>query len=483
MSLTSRMIDSFKRCISKSGREEKQQGTSASPAVKSVERRRISKALALLVVGVSLTKSGLVWAASRIIQGVRLWRSPDKTRLVFDVSGGVSHSELTLNNPARLVIDVKNARLDAPLKELALKGTPIKQIRHAVRNGSDLRVVLDLNAKVSSKSFLLTPNATYGHRLVVDLFDQNVPIKPATRQQPVGQRDIVVAIDAGHGGEDPGAVGPGRVYEKDVVLAIARELEALLKREKGFRPVLVRSGDYYIDLRSRTRKAREHNADLFISIHADGFTDPRANGASVFALSRRGATSETARWLAEKENAADQIGGEGGISLNDKDDMLAGVLLDLSMTSTLSSSLEVGDKILRNISTINRLHKSNVEQAAFVVLKSPDIPSILIETGFITNPGEARKLRTRNHQQAMARKIHRGLRDWFYKRPPPDTLIASLKNTGQLKMRPDSYVIRPGDTLSEIATQFDISTSQLQRVNNLSSANNIRVGQTLVIPN
>ena len=479
MSLTSGMIDSFRRLLR--GNRKPEEASTATQV--SVDRRRVSRTLGMLVVGLSLAKSGLVWAASQLINGVRLWRSPDKTRLVFDVSGNVTHSELRLSNPERLVIDVRDARMNTSLSGLALKDTPIQRIRHAARNKNDLRVVLDLGSKVTSKSFLLTPNATYGHRLVVDIFDQQTAIKPVVRQQPVGQRDIVVAIDPGHGGEDPGAVGPGRLYEKDVVLAIARELETLLKREKGFRPVLIRTGDYYIDLRSRTRKAREHNADLFISIHADGFNDPRANGASVFALSRRGATSETARWLAEKENAADQIGGEGGISLNDKDDMLAGVLLDLSMTSTLSSSLEVGDKILRNISAINRLHKSNVEQAAFVVLKSPDIPSILIETGFITNPAEARKLRTRRHQQAMARKIHRGLRDWFYKKPPPDTLIASLKNNGRLNTRPDSYVIRPGDTLSGIAQQFDISTSQLQRANKLSSANRIRVGQTLVIPN
>ena len=483
MSLISRMIDSLKECLAKFGRGNKQQGASVAPAVNPAERRRITKAITLLALGLSLTRTGIVWAASRVIKGVRLWRSPDKTRLVFDVSDSVSHSELTLNNPERLVIDVRNAKLQAGLNNLTLKNTPIRKIRHGVRNGTDLRVVLDLSAKVTSESFLLTPNATYGHRLVVDLFDQNVPAQPVVRRQPVGKRDVIVAIDAGHGGEDPGAVGPGRVYEKDVVLAIARELETLLKKEKGFRPVMIRTGDYYIDLRSRTRKAREHNADLFISIHADGFTDVRANGASVYALSRRGATSETARWLAEKENAADQIGGEGGISLNDKDDMLAGVLLDLSMTSTLSSSLGVGDKILKNIGIINRLHKSTVEQAAFVVLKSPDIPSILIETGFITNPAEARKLKSRSHQQSMARKIHLGVRDWFHKRPPPDTLIASLKKNGQLSRRPNSYVIRPGDTLSEIANQFNVTTAQLQRANKLSSANNIRVGQTLVIPN
>ena len=478
MSLRSRMIH---RLLQRIGITRESPIEAAGP--RSLERRRVSKALGYMMVSATVLKTELVLAADKLINGVRVWRSPDKTRLVFDVSGSVKHSELMLNNPDRLVIDVVDAKLKTSLKALSLKDTPIKQIRHGVRNSDDLRVVLDLHTRVTSKSFLLKPNSTYGHRLVVDLFDGKANRQPVAQPKPKGLRDIVVAIDAGHGGEDPGAIAYGGGYEKHVTLAISRKLAALINKEKGFKAVLVRTGDYYIDLRRRTRIARENNADLFVSIHADAFNDRRANGASVYALSRRGATSETARWLAQKENASDQIGGEDGISLSDKDDVLAGVLLDLSMTSTLSSSLEVGDKVLKNMSTINRLHKKQVEQAAFAVLKSPDIPSILVETGFISNPTEAKKLKSSRHQRDMARAIFKGVKYWFYQKPPPDTLVAKWKQGGRLQSRPDRYVIQVGDTLSEIASQFDVSTTQLKRANKLSSANNIRVGQVLVIPN
>ena len=418
------------------------------------------------------------------IRDIRLWRSPDKTRLVFDVSDEVAHSKFMLDNPSRLVLDIKNTTKKSGITP-SIKQTAIKNIRFGVRNKKDLRIVLDLNGKITSKSFLLKPNATYGYRLVLDLFDQKAKTSEPqpVKLTPGKKRDIVIAIDAGHGGEDPGAIAYGGGYEKTVTLKIAKELAALLNKERGFKPVLIRSGDYYIPLRDRSRLARKAGADLLISIHADAFNDIRANGASVFALSRGGATSETARWLAQKENLSDQIGGEGGISLSDKDDVLAAVLLDLSMTSTLSSSLEVGDKVLKNIGTINRLHKKNVEQAAFVVLKSPDIPSILVETGFISNPKEARKLKSRNHQRSLARQIHKGLKTYFVKKPPPDTLIASLKQQGKVNTRPDQYVIRAGDTLSEIASKFDITLGQLMSANNIGRADRIRTGQVLVIPN
>ncbi|MBO9496765.1 N-acetylmuramoyl-L-alanine amidase [Thalassotalea sp. G20_0] len=457
-------------------------GTEVEP-VFSGGRRRFVRQLGILAVGLAALKVQVAEAVYKLIKNVRLWRSPDKTRLVFDVSDAVEHNKFHLSNPDRLVIDVDGARLSGSFSGLQLKNTPIQKIRHGARNKNDLRIVLDLSEKVSSESFLLKPNATYGHRLVVDLFDdKSRKPQPVVRQKPTGHRDIVVAIDAGHGGEDPGAIAYGGGYEKQVTLAIAKELATLLGKEKGFRPVLVRTGDYYIDLRRRTQIARDNKADLFISIHADGFKDRRAKGASVYALSRRGATSETARWLAQKENASDQIGGEGGISLGDKDDVLAGVLLDLSMTSTLSSSLEVGNKVLANMGGINQLHKKQVEQAGFVVLKSPDIPSILIETGFITNPEEARKLKSRSHQKAMAKAIFNGTKSWFYKKPPPDTLVAKWKQEGTLNTRPSRYVIKPGDTLSEIANRFEISMNDLKRANRLSSTNTIRVGQVLQIP-
>lgn len=445
-------------------------------------RRRFVKQLGILMVGLSALQARVAEAVSKLINNVRLWRSPDKTRLVFDVSDAVKHHRFHLSNPSRLVIDVDDARLSGSFNGLQLKDTPIEKIRHGARNQNDLRIVLDLSEQVSSESFLLKPNATYGHRLVVDLFDdESRKPKPVVKQKPIGYRDIVVAIDAGHGGEDPGAIAYGGGYEKHVTLAIAKDLAALLSREKGFKPVLVRTGDYYIDLRKRTQIAIDNDADLFISVHADGFTDRRASGASVFAWSQKGATSEMARWLEARENATDQIGGESRATPRD-DDMLNQVLFDLQMTSSRSASIEVGNRVLGNMGGINRLHKKHVELANFMVLKSPEIPSILVETGFITNPEEARKLKSRNHQKAMAEAIFKGARSWFYNKPPPDTLIAKWKEEGNLNTRPSQYVIKPGDTLSEIADQFDISMNDLQRVNRLSSSNNIRVGQVLKIP-
>ncbi|WP_330926752.1 N-acetylmuramoyl-L-alanine amidase [Candidatus Sororendozoicomonas aggregata] len=459
------------------------QTTERTPRISEDRRRFISRASGsfALLFSLSVLKTNLAWAVSAIIKGVRLWRSPDKTRLVFDISTAVTHSEFALEKPERLVIDIKDSQLKTSLSQVSLKNTPIKKIRSGIRNKDDLRVVLDLNQKVTVDSFVLKPNETYGHRLVVDIFDTNKPPpKPVPEQK--GFRDIVVAIDAGHGGEDPGAIAHGGGYEKHITLAIARYLAELLKKEPGFKPVMIRDGDYYVELRERTHIAREHNADLFVSIHADGFKDFRASGASVYALSRGGATSETARWLAQKENSTDQIGGENGISLSDKDDQLASVLLDLSMTSTIASSLDVGDQILKNMDKINELHKEKVEQAGFVVLKSPDIPSILVETGFITNPKESRKLKTRSHQKAMARSIFNGLKTWFVQRPPTNTLLAKWKREGKLHVHPDKYVVQAGDTLSGIAHHHGVSLSQLKKANKLSRPNAIMVGQVLVIP-
>ncbi|MRI31655.1 N-acetylmuramoyl-L-alanine amidase [Endozoicomonas sp. OPT23] len=455
----------------------------AGPNAKNTNRGIVRSLFFLLISGLILSP---VQAFAEKINDIRLWRSPDKTRLVFDITGDVRHSQFFLDKPDRLVLDIHDTTKSSLVISPSLTNTPIKKVRYGVRNKKDLRIVLDLKEKLTSKSFLLKPNATYGYRLVVDLFDeeeekQQAVIRPIA--PPSANRDIVVAIDAGHGGEDPGAKAYGGGHEKAVTLKIAKELAALLRKEKGFKPVLVRTGDYYIPLRQRTKIARKAEADLFVSVHADAFRDFRANGASVFALSRGGATSETARWLAQKENSSDQIGGEGGISLSDKDDILAGVLLDLSMTSTLSSSLEVGDMVLKNIGGINRLHKKNVEQAGFAVLKSPDIPSILVETGFISNPKESRKLKSRNHQRSMARQIFKGVKSYFVKKPPPDSLIAKLKKQGKVNTRPDRYVIRAGDTLSEIASKFEISLTSLKRVNRIGRADRIRTGQVLVIPN
>jgi N-acetylmuramoyl-L-alanine amidase len=289
-------------------------------------------------------------------------------------------------------------------------------------------------------------------------------------------RKIVIAIDAGHGGEDPGASGPNRLREKRVVLQIAQKIEKLFDQNPYFEGVLVRTGDYYVGLRKRTRIAREKKADFFISIHADGFDDPRAYGASVYALSTKGATSEAARYLASSANRADLIGGASALSLDDKDDVLAGVLLDLSMNETLRSSLDAGRYVLRNMGTVARLHKKKVEQAGFLVLKSPDIPSLLIETGFISNPKEAKQLSSAIYQQKMAQAVYDGLFSFYMERPPVGTLLA--KSSKELIK---TYVIARGDTLSEIAQRHKTSVSKILRYNNLSSSS-IRVGQKISIP-
>ncbi|WP_367373952.1 N-acetylmuramoyl-L-alanine amidase [Pseudomonas lini] len=436
------------------------------------------------------------------VNSVRLWRAPDNTRLVFDLTGPVQHSVFTLSSPDRLVIDINGATLGAPLN-VNTSNTPITAMRSAQRTPTDLRVVIDLKKAVTPKSFTLAPNAQYGNRLVVDLFDNaadaapipvptNVvtvapvpvtPVDPPVKlpPAPAGKRDIIVVIDAGHGGEDPGASGSRGQREKDVVLAIARELQRQVNGMKGFRAELTRTGDYFIPLRGRTEIARKKGADLFVSIHADAAPSAAAFGASVFALSDRGATSETARWLADSENRSDLIGGAGNVSLDDKDRMLAGVLLDLSMTASLTSSLNVGQKVLSNIGRVTPLHKQRVEQAGFMVLKSPDIPSILVETGFISNANEASKLAAANHQQALARSISSGVRQFFQQNPPPGTYIAWLRDSGKIAQGPRDHRVSPGETLAMIAVRYQVSPATLRNANNLKS-DELKIGQTLTIP-
>ncbi|MDD2091504.1 N-acetylmuramoyl-L-alanine amidase [Pseudomonas guariconensis] len=459
------------------------------------------------VVGLLLTAVTVDALAVTQVKSMRLWRAPDNTRLVFDLSGPVQHSVFTLTAPDRLVIDINGATLGGSLN-VATSNTPINSVRSAQRTPTDLRVVVDLKKAVTPKSFTLAPNAQYGNRLVVDLYDQEAdavaastpppppaqtpatapavpvtPAQPAIKLPPVpsGKRDIVVAIDAGHGGEDPGASGSRGQHEKDIVLQIARELQRQINTERGYRAELTRTGDYFIPLRKRTEIARKKGADLFISIHADAAPSKAAFGASVFALSDRGATSETARWLADTENRSDLIGGAGNVSLDDKDRMLAGVLLDLSMTATLSSSLDVGQKVLGNMGRITPLHKRRVEQAGFMVLKSPDIPSILVETGFISNANEAAKLATKSHQQALARSIHTGVRQYFQQSPPPGTYIAWLRDSGKIAQGPREHTVRPGETLAMIAVRYQVSVASLRTTNSLKS-DELKVGQHLDIP-
>ena len=424
--------------------------------------------------------SGGQWVPSVVaaeINSIRLWRAPDNTRLVFDIGGVIEYKVFALEGPHRLVIDIANITNQPSVASLDFKNTPISKIRTAQRSPKDLRIVLDLKSAVNPKHFTLKANEEYSNRLVIDLYDKKRNLS-RTVDELVEQSDrkIVIAIDAGHGGEDPGALGPQRMREKTVVLQISKRLEKLFDNDPNYKGILVRKGDYYLAHRKRTQIARDNKADFFVSIHADAFTDPRANGASVYALSNQGATSEAARFLAKKQNNADLIGGATTLNLGSKDKMLAGVLLDLSMTATMSTSLEAGAHVLRQMGSVARLHKKKVEQAGFLVLKSPDIPSLLIETGFISNPKEARQLSTAQYQQRMAKAIYSGIDQYYTEHPPEGTLLAKV-----MKGKPLKYIVARGDTLSEIAAKYRISMSKIMRYNKMSSST-IRVGQEINIP-
>lgn len=415
------------------------------------------------------------------IKGVRVWRSPERTRVVFDLTQPVQHRIFSLTKPDRLVVDIDNTRLDTHLNAVDIAGTPIKKMRAARRHGTDLRIVLDLSDPVTPRSFVLKPILQYGNRLVVDLYT-SAQVKPEVRKVErlaKQKHDVVVAIDAGHGGEDPGAIGWNHLREKNVTLAIAKDLAKLFGNTPGYTPLLTRKGDYYLDLRERTEIARKNKANVFVSIHADKYKNARARGASVYALSNKGASNEEARWLANSENRADLIGGSGSVSLDDKDDTLAGVLLDLSMSASLSASLEMGKDVLVAIKPVSRLHQQHVEQAGFVVLKSPDIPSILVETGYLSNPHEARELRSAKYQEKMARAIFGGIRRFIESHPPPGSYVAWKKRSGGDKLK--TYQIVQGDTLSGIANKYSVSTDEIRQANGLSN-DTIKTGQTLKIP-
>ena len=358
------------------------------------------------------------------VRAVRLWAGPDNTRVVLDLSGRTDHSLQVLRNPDRVVLDVAGARLAGGARAAPAGTGAVKQVRMARRPSGELRIVLDLTRPIQAKSFLAAPNDRYGYRLVIDLGSgqsADTPVK--AEHAPPDARDLIIAIDAGHGGEDPGAIGKNGTREKDVVLAIARELALKINAEPGMKAVLTRTGDYFVPLRDRMRRARAQAADLFVSIHADSIRDRRVDGSSVYILSQRGATDEASRWLAERENASDLI---GGVSLDDKDDVLASVLLDLSQSASLSASQTAAERVLRQLNRVGEVRKPQVQQARFMVLKSPDIPSMLVETAYISNPQEEQRLRGPLHQAKLAAAIHQGVHDYFYANPPAGTRVAQL---------------------------------------------------------
>lgn len=408
------------------------------------------------------------------ISGFRVWTDPEKTRAVLDLSERAEYRLFTLENPDRVVIDLDQAAVTNPLAFEREHAGVITNVRHGEPEEKTLRVVFDLSGNSRIKSFMLEPTGQYGHRLVIDLYPEgavnSTPIKQVASLNS-NERKVIVAIDAGHGGEDPGALGPNRTREKDVVLAISRELKKSIDARPGMQAVLIRDGDYYIPHRDRYEKARKHRADLFISIHADAFTKSSVTGSSVFVLSSRGASSEFARRMADSENSSDLV---GGVTLGDKDEMLASVLLDLSQSATMEASNLVANNVFSSMRTVSKTHKNQVEHANFLVLKSPDVPSILVETAFISNPSEEKRLRDPGWQQKIASAIASGVQDYFYLSPPPGTWIAANR-------QPIRHRVVSGDTLGDIANRYQVTVYRLRYANNLTS-DSIRVGSELLIP-
>lgn len=409
------------------------------------------------------------------VSGFRVWTDPEKTRAVLDLSARTEYQLFTLESPNRVVIDLTSSTLQDSLALDQEHSGVITGVRHGAPQANTLRVVLDLSGSSKINSQLLEPTGQYGYRLVIDLFPEGAAAPPVPVKQikdlDQSERNVIVAIDAGHGGEDPGARGPNRTWEKSVVLAIARELKKNIDARSGMQAMLVRDGDYFIPLRERYEKARRNRADLFVSIHADAFRNPKVAGGSVFVLSNRGASSEFARRLATTENNSDLV---GGVTLDDKDDMLASVLLDLSQSATMEASSLVAQNVFASMTEFGRTHKRTVEAANFMVLKSPDVPSILVETAFISNPSEEARLKDPAWQKRMAEAIGRGVQDYFFLSPPPGTWIAANR-------QPLRHRVVSGDTLGDIASRYRVTVYSLRNANGLHG-DVIHVGSELLIP-
>ncbi|MTW21019.1 N-acetylmuramoyl-L-alanine amidase [Allochromatium palmeri] len=432
-----------------------------------------------------------------------------KTQLLLDVTAPAPHRIFTLDQPDRVVIDIAGARLVGGLPAARTDDPVLIGVRAGVRANNELRLVLDLKTPVRVKSFAAKAGGGPTNRLIVELIPRSSASGEAGGLLPVSssaassapmawssqKRTAIVAIDAGHGGEDPGAIGSSGTREKDVTLSIARKLARLIERESGMRAVMIRDGDYYVGLRERTLIAHEHKADLFVSIHADAYDNPEAQGSSVYTISHGAASSEAASWLADRENKADLL---GGVDLAASDELLASVLLDMTQNATMEHSTEAADSILRYLKRVGTIHKSDVQRAGFVVLKSPDIPSLLVETAFISNADEERRLRSNAHQQRLAEAIMTGIKGYFTKYPPQGLLSASagddVKRSGSSTIRGlrsassarvhglREYVISQGDTLSGIAKRHRVSLSSLRAENGLGETDLIRVGQVIAIP-
>ncbi len=426
-------------------------------------------ALIAVLLGMAGAPAG---AATHTVRDIRMWTAPDHTRLVLDLDGRVEYRLFRLEEPARVVVDLGDTRARTKAQDLDLPDPVLHDVRTGYPKPGTFRVVMDLKQDVNPKTFQLKPHGRHGYRLVIDLHRKKGEGRRVARVLEQSEDyEHLVAVDAGHGGEDPGALGPGGIREKDVVLEIAKRAARRINDQPGMRAFLTRKGDYFVKLRDRIRMAREAKADLFISIHADAFPNAKARGASVYALSRKGATDEAAAWLARSENRADLA---GGVDLEEVDKVVASVLLDLSQTATISDSLDLGGQVLGRLGKFAHLHRDEVNQAPFVVLKSPDIPSILVESGFISNNREARRLRQSPYQERLARAIARGSAGFLEERNP---VPAVARQTARI----EEYTVRKGDTLWSIAQQHRISVARLKKANDLTGTT-LLVGKELKIP-
>ena len=429
----------------------------------------------LLLALVAGLMAGALHAAPARIDSIRVAAYDSKTRVVLELDQARSHKLEVLANQPRIVLDLYSARISATLPD---RGTGIvRRMRHGRHPGDMLRVVFDLHAAATATSFGVAAGKDgRGHRIVVDIYPGGVEQEGVAEGVAApANRDVLIAVDAGHGGRDPGAIGRGGLQEKTVVLAIARRLARQIDREPGMSSMMTRDGDYYIKLRERYTRAQQRNADLFVSVHADAVRDRRVRGSSVYVLSEKGSSDE-ARRLARRENASDMV---GGIEMDGLPPTVATMIIDLSQNASIGASLEAGDDVLQHLHGVGRARKSKVQTAPFAVLKAHDVPSILVETAYISNPQEERLLNSGRYQEQLAQAILAGIRAYFYRNPPRGTLIAQRVEDGDLPEQ--QYVARRGDTLSGIAQRFNVPLAVLIRANNLPN-DRLRVGQVLRIP-
>ncbi len=417
------------------------------------------------------------------LESIRVWPSPDNTRIVLDMSNAPVYEYFTLTEPHRLVVDLKETQNHVKFDTIKNDGQLIKTVRNSTpQTPKDYRLVFELNNGVKPLVFPLTPAGNYGHRLVIDLpftdpskKQQQIAPKPA----PPGKKEVVIAIDPGHGGEDPGAIGPRKNREKHVTLAISRRLADLINKEPGMRAVLTRTGDYYVNLNQRSEIARKSKADLLLSIHADSVANSGPRGASVWVLSSNRANREMASWLEKQERQSELLGGVGEvISQTDGNPYLTRTFLDLSMDKSRAESFVLSEHILTAMGKVVRLHKSKPEHASLAVLKSPDIPSLLIEAGFISNPQEESLLITGAHQQKVALAVFNGVKSYYQQHPPSGTMMAQQSSSNRQAKK---HTVSSGETLSRIAQNYGVSVNHLKGHNSLRS-DVVRTGQVLDIP-